>query len=131
MKQQISMAALCVLLALPGCKEQAAPTSVTVGPFRVNRDTGLADGQAFGVDFQAMGASSSEVEFKLSGNSQHSSSTSITLGDDLKIELRTMKQGSSVAFQLNGKEVCNLARGDQVVIDEERNVTVNGGAPPK
>lgn len=127
MKQQITIAAFCVLLfALSGCQEQAGNTSVAVGPFSVNSDTGLADGQAFGIEFEAMGASKSEVKFMLSGNSQDSSNASITLADDLHIKLKTMNEGKSVAFQLNGKEICNLAPGDKVVINEERNVTVNG-----
>jgi hypothetical protein len=131
MKQQIAVATFCVLLlALASCREETAFSSVSVGPFHVNDDTGMGNGQALGVDFEVAGASRAEVTFDLSTNPQRSSRAEITLADDLKIELETRNEGNSVAFELNGKKFGNLAKGDEVVIDEERNVTVNGEARP-
>jgi hypothetical protein len=48
------------------------------------------------------------------------------LADDLTIELVTKDEGKLVNFRLNGRNFGDLKRGDKVVIDEERNVTVNG-----
>ena len=126
MKRPISFYVYGILImTLLGCQKHTAPPTVSVGSFHVNSNTGFADGQAFGINFKAKGASRAKVNFNLSGNPKQSSSSTITLADDLKIELQTMDEGKSVAFQLNGREICNLAKGDEVVIDEERNVTVN------
>ena len=51
-------------------------------------------------------------------------------GEDLKIKLETMNEGTSVAFQLNGRKFGSLGKGDEVVIDKARNVTVNGEKRP-
>ena len=138
MKHQVVIATLCcLLLALSSCQKETASSSVSVGPFNVNSDTGMANGQAFGIDFKAAGVSGAEVTFELHGNPQYSSRAEITLADDLNIELETVNEGNSVAFQLNGKKFGNLSKGDEVVIEEERNVTVNGEkrtprkSPPK
>lgn len=133
MKHQVVLTIFCILLlALPSCQKGTASSSVSVGPFNVNSDTGMANGQAFGIDFKAAGASRAEVSFELHGNPQHSSLAEITLAQDLNIELETMNDGNSVAFQLNGTKIGNLAKGDEVVIEEDRNVTVNGEErPPK
>jgi hypothetical protein len=127
MKQQIAIVTCCVLLlALPSCQKRTASSSVSAGAFNVNSDTGMANGQAFGIEFRAAGCSSAEVKCDIQGNTQFSSRAEISLADDLKIELETMDDGNSVAFQLNGKKIGNLAKGDEVVIEEDRNVTVNG-----
>lgn len=127
MKHQAVVATFCaLLLALPGCQKDTTSSSVSVGPFNVNSDTGMASGQAFGIDLKAAGASGAEIKFELHGNPQYSSRAEITLADDLNIKLETMNEGDAVAFQLNGKKYGTLAQGDEVAIDEERNVTVNG-----
>jgi hypothetical protein len=46
------------------------------------------------------------------------------LGDDVNIRLEKVP-GSAITFQLNGKMYGALEVGDRVVVDEERNVTVN------
>lgn len=134
MKRNATPAILCFLLLTAfGCQQQVSTalssSTVSVGPFSVDSESGLADGQAFGVDFKAMGASSVSVKFNLSGNPAQSSVSTIKLADDLSIELQTISDGDLVDFRLNGTKICDLEKGDKVVIDEERNVTVNGDAP--
>ncbi len=93
----------------------------------MNSDTGVATGKdAFGIDFEVAGATRASSRFELHGNTKYSSWAEITLADDLRIRLATRDEGSLVTFQLNGRNFGDLKRGDQVVIDEERNVTVNG-----
>lgn len=40
------------------------------------------------------------------------------LADDLNIELETTNADDSVAFRLNGNNVCDLTKGDDVVLPE-------------
>lgn len=135
MKHQTSVVTLCaIFLSGGGCERKA---SSVVGPFDVNGETGMATGQAFGIEFKAAGASGVEVKSDLSGSPESSSRTDITLADDLKIKLQTMDEGKSVAFELNGRKLGNLERGDKVEIEKGRSVVVNGKnripaeSPPK
>ena len=126
MKLHTIIASLCALLfALVSCGRKTTSTT-SVGPFNVDGDTGMATGQAFGIGFKAAGATGAEVTSNLSGSNQSSSRAEITLADDLKIALETAEEGDSVAFQLNGKKLGNLEKGDEVTIGEDRDVTVNG-----
>jgi hypothetical protein len=127
MKHQTIIATLCVLLfALLGCEQKAATSSPSVGPFDVNSDSGRATGKVFGVDFEVAGASRAEVDFQLSGAAQSSSRAEITLADDLKIELVTKNDGDAGNFQMNGERFGVVERGDQVTINADRKVAVNG-----
>lgn len=81
---------------------------------------------AFGIDFEVAGADRAESESEVHGNPKYSSRAKITLADDLTIELVTKHEGKLVSFRLNRRNFGDLKRGDKVVIDEERNVTVNG-----
>ena len=132
MKYQKPIIPLCaLLLALVGCEKKAATLPVSDGTWTVNHDTGMATGKdAFGIDFEMAGATKVESKFDLSGNPENSSRVEVALADDLEIELVTMNGGDIVAFHLNGRKFGNLKRGDKVVIDEERNVTVNGETRP-
>ena len=112
-----------ILLSLAGCERKATPV---ITAFDVDYDTGIASGHAYGIDFTVAGASGAEVTSKFSGSPKSISRTEITLADDVKIELETIDEGNSLTFQLNGKNFGKLARGDEVAIGEDRNVTVNG-----
>ena len=136
MKHQTLLVTFCaILLSVVGCERKAAP--VAVGPFHVNSETGMATGQALGIEFKVAGASGAEVTSDLSGSPQSSSRVEITLADDLKIKLQAMDEGNSVSFELNGKNFGNLERGDKVEIEKDRSVVVNGKnrtpaeSPPK
>lgn len=130
MKGKTVITLLCALvIALFGCERKPVTSSVSAGTWDVNSDTGITNGRAFGIDFRVAGTSGAEVTSERSGNPKYSSRVEITLADDLKIELETMDQRNSVAFKLNGNNLGNLQRGDEVAIDEDRNVTVNGENP--
>ena len=119
------IAAVCtLLLATLGCGNNATP--VNVGPFSVDSDTGVATGQAFGIEFNATRGTKVEIisgTLDASGTSQRAA---ITLADDLRIELQSVDGANSATFQLNGRDLGILQTGDEVAIDEQRNVTVNG-----
>ncbi len=125
MKHQTLLVTFCALLLLvAGCEKPAAP--VTTGPFNVNSETGMATGQALGIDFNVAGADGAKVKSDLSGSPESSSRAEITLADDLKINLQTMDEGKSVRFELNGTDFGNLEKGDKVEIAKDRSVMVNG-----
>lgn len=128
MKHQTIITTLCaLLLALLSCEGKTTYPPVSDGAFSVNSDTGMATGNdAFGIDFEVAGADRAESKSELNGNPKYSSRAEITLADDLTIELVTKDEGKLVNFRLNGRSFGDLKRGEKVVIDEERNVTVNG-----
>jgi hypothetical protein len=128
MKAKTILFTLCMLLlSLPGCNRKTVTTSASVASFSVNSDTGVATGQAFGIEFQAAGASGAAITSKAGGSPGSSSHMEIALADDLKIGLETRDDGNLVAFQINGKSFGNLKKGDKVEIAEDRSVMVNGG----
>ncbi|MEZ5431230.1 MAG: hypothetical protein R3F31_08645 [Verrucomicrobiales bacterium] len=56
MKYHTRLTMFCaILLSVIGCEKKSPP--VSVGPFDVNRDTGVATGEAFGIHFNVEGAS--------------------------------------------------------------------------
>ena len=131
MPSQSILAIACLILilaALPACERQAATSPVSSGPFTVNSDTGVATGEALGITFRVMGATGAEATSEVSGSPQSASRAEITLAEDLKIGLETMAGGDGVALQVNGKRFGLLAKGDEVAIDQDRAVKVNGEA---
>ena len=124
MKHRSIIAAVCTLLvAIAGCGNDATP--VDVGPFSVDGDTGVATGQAFGIEFNAAQATGVELTSGTLNESGTSQRAQITLAADLRIELQTVDGAAGFTFQLNGRDFGTLQTGDAVAIDEERNVTVN------
>lgn len=115
-----------LFVALVGC--QAETTSLSSGSFNVNGNTGVATGEALGIYFEVANATGVQSKALLkAGQPEHTSArTEITLADDAVIQLEMLESGSPISFQLNGKEFGTLNEGDRVVIDENRNVTVNG-----
>lgn len=85
-----------------------------------------ANGQAFGIQFKAEGASGMRTTSELDTSRKSSSKAVITLADDLKIKLQTKPKSELVAFELNGKSFGDLKAGDKVEIAKDRSVTVNG-----
>lgn len=126
MKYQTMLATFCaILLSVVGCEKGFRNVSA-VPSFHVNSDTGLATGQAFGIEFKAEGATGVETKFELSASQESASQAEITLADDLKIKLLTKIKSESVAFELNGKSFGDLEKGAVVAIAKDRSVTVNG-----
>ena len=125
MNDRSILALSCTLLmALIGCQKQKV--SLFVGPFNVDSDTGLATGQALGIDFEVSGASEVKSKWDLKAGVQSYGWTEITLADDLTFQLEKLSNDSAITFKLNGRDFGNLDEGDKVVIDEGRKVTVNG-----
>ena len=127
MKYLLTLILLSILLTpLVGCQEPT--TSISSGSFNVSGNTGLATGQALGIDFEVAGATGVQSKAMLkAGKPEHTSGqTQITLADDVVIQLEVLKGGSTISFQLNGTDFGELKEGDKVVIDKDRNVMVNG-----
>lgn len=127
MKNILSFVMFGILLtSIVGCESQTS--SVTSGPFHVDSDTGQATGEALGIHFEVAGANRAHNVSQLSAGEpeQTSGRTEITLADDLIIQLEMLEADGPISFNVNGSDFAALKRGDQVVIDEDRNVTVNG-----
>ncbi|WP_226895721.1 hypothetical protein [Luteolibacter marinus] len=118
---------LCVLLfPILGCERKAAPPAATVGPFEVNGDSGVANGEAFGIKFKVAGSTGAKTTSALSGSPESSSRAEILLGDHLRIELETVADTDQIVFRLNSRSYGKLQRGDEVEIGVDQDVMVNG-----
>ena len=126
MKRPSTLALFCTLRALIGCESQSS--SVSSGQFHVDSDTGRATGKALGTNFEVAGATRSQnVSQLVAGKPEHiSARIEITFADDLTIRLEMLEGGGPISFKVNGNDFAALKKGDKVVIDENRNVTVNG-----
>lgn len=126
MKTEVTLALFFILLTSPvGC--DAETSTVSSGPFHVDGKTGRATGRALGITFEVSGATGVETKnlLKAGEPEQNTAQTEITLADDVLIHLEMLEGGSPISFQLNGNDFGALKEGDNVVIDEKRNVTVN------
>lgn len=103
-------------------------SGVSSGPFKVDGKTGVATGHALGIDFVVAGATGVQTSDQLAADKPGNTSArlAITLADDLIIRLEMLEAGGSIAFHLNGVDFGSLKAGDQVKIDAQRIVTVNG-----
>ena len=134
MRHQWIFTTFCTLLiALVGCGEKISTKKVgtfppTAGDFVKNLD-GRGTAQVWGMTFDVAepndGASGSSFEGTLSHSEKTDARHTITMGDDVNIRLEKVP-GSGITFQFNGENYGTLEVGDNVVIDKERNVTVNG-----
>jgi uncharacterized protein (TIGR03067 family) len=103
-------------------------SSVSSGPFRVDGNTGVATGNALGVDFVVAGATGVQTSNQLAAGKPENTSAclEITLAHDVIIRLEMLEADGPISFQLNGIDLGSLTAGDQVAIDDQRKVTVNG-----
>jgi hypothetical protein len=126
MKHPLTLALFGTLTALIGCDSQSS--SVSTRQFHVDSDTGRATGQALGINFEVAGATQTQNASQLvAGKPEHTSAQiEITFADDLIIRLEMLEEGGPISFRVNGNDFAALKKGDQVVIDENRNTTVNG-----
>jgi hypothetical protein len=119
-----------VLLALVGCGGTSTPAlPPTTGDFVKNND-GVGTAQVFGIDFSVRansgGASTdAAIDANFVDPEQSSARKRFTLGDDITIQLESVDE-SKVRFMFNDQNFGTLNVGDKVVIDDERNVEVNG-----
>ncbi|WP_442484518.1 hypothetical protein [Aeoliella sp. SH292] len=119
-----------VLLVIAGCTKTSAPAlPPTAGDFVKNND-GVGTAQVFGIDFSVRANSSGvstddTINADFTDPKQSRASKRFTLGDDVAIQLESVN-ASEVRFQFNDQDFGILKVGDKVVIDDERNVEVNG-----
>lgn len=123
---------LTLLLALSGRGERKSGAGTyppTNGDFVTNLD-GRGTARVWGICFEVADpvgkASGSEFEGGLHSDlEQTDARVRIALGDDVGILLEKVP-GSPITFTLNERSYGTLDVGDQVIIDKERNVTING-----
>lgn len=126
----IKLVLLVVLPVIIGCSGNSAPAiPPTSGDF-VKNDNGFGTAHVFGIDFSvrvnSSGASTNDSIHADLVNPQNSSARKrFTLGDDIAIELKSISE-SKVQFMFNDQNFGLLNVGDKVIIDDERNVLVNG-----
>ena len=105
------------------------PAFPTTGDF-VKNDKGAGTAQVFGIDFSVrVNSGGASTDFAIDANfvepEQSSARKRFTLGDDITIQLDSIDE-SEVRFVFNDQDFGTLNVGDKVVIDDERNVEVNG-----
>lgn len=122
---------LCLLLlALVGCGGTSTPAiPPTTGDFVKNSD-GVGTARVLGIDFSVrVDSSGSTTDDAIHANlvdpEQSSARKRFTLGDDITIQLDSVDE-AVVRFMFNDQDFGTLDVGDKVVIDDERNVEVNG-----
>lgn len=132
MKKIIALA----LLAVVGCSKPASPAlPPTAGDFVTNKD-GVGTARAFGIDFSVRvnsrgAATDAAIEANFVDPTKSAARKRFTLGDDVTIQLDGVDE-STARFTFNDQDMGILKVGDKVVIDEKRNVEVNGTPrPPK
>jgi hypothetical protein len=134
MRHRWIFATFCTLLiALVGCGEKISTKNVVIFPPAdgdfVNNLDGRGTAQVWGMTFEVAepigGVSGSFFEGMLSHSEKTDARHTIKMGDDVNILLEKVP-GSGITFQFNGENYGTLEVGDNVVIDKERNVTVNG-----
>lgn len=125
---KLSLAVL--FLALVGCSRSSPPAiPPTAGDF-VRNDNGAGTARVFGIDFRvtvdASGASTTDaIDANLVDGGQSTARKRFSIGDDVTIQLDSV-DASVVRFTFNEQDYGTLSVGDQVVIDAERQVEVNG-----
>ncbi len=121
---------LIAFLALVGCgRTSAPPIPPTAGDF-VKNNNGVGTARVFGIDFSvrvnSRGArTDGAIDANFADLEQSGARKRFTLGDDISIQLVSVDE-SEVRFMFNDQDFGALTVGDKVVIDDERNVEVNG-----
>jgi hypothetical protein len=124
--------AVILLMTLAGCGTGTSPAiAPTSGDFVENKD-GVGTARVFGIHFQvnvhSNGAGSdSTIQANFVDADQSTARKRFTLGDDITIQLDSVNE-SEVDFIFNDQDFGRLKVGDTVVIDDDRNVQVNGTA---
>lgn len=130
MHRLLSLVLLTQLFVYVGCSQSPEiPIPPTSGDF-VKSEDGVGTAKVFGIDFQvavSAGGASTEDEIHADFLEPEKSGASkrFTLGDEAVIQLDSINE-SEVEFVYNDQDYGTLKVGDQVVIDAEGNVTVNG-----
>jgi hypothetical protein len=121
-----------LLLTFAGCNNSASPViPPTTGDF-VKNQSGVGTAEVFGIEFRVkVNSRGARTEDRIHANfvdpEQSSARKRFTFGDEITIQLDSINE-AEVSFLLNDQDFGTLNVGDKVVIDEERNVEVNGTA---
>ncbi len=121
---------LLTLLALTGCGGTSKPAiPPTLGDF-VKNNKGIGTAQVFGIEFSvrvnSSGASTDDaIDANFVDPEKSNFRKRFTLGDDITIQLDSVDE-SKVQFLFNDQNYGTLNVRDKVVIDDDRNVEVNG-----
>ena len=121
---------ILIFLALTACDYGSAPRIPPSSGDYVKNAGDRSTAKVFGIDFRvsasSSGASSEGVlDADLATPQKSFAEKSFTLGDDIAVTLESIDE-STVHFTFNGQNFGTLNIGDQVVIDDEEKVTVNG-----
>lgn len=132
MRQMFSVGLFALWVALVGCSSSSAPAIPPTAEDFVKNESGVGTAKVFGIDFRiAADSGGGTAEDKIHANfldgEQSSASKRFTLGDDVVVQLDSINE-SEVEFRFNEKDYGTLKVGDQVVIDAEGSVEVNGAA---
>lgn len=130
MRNSIFALLSALLFTLFGCNSAPAPPfPPTVNDFVRNDPTG-GTAKVFGINFQVETTSNgASTEFDFHANfadpSQSRAKIRFTFGDDVNVLLESIDQ-TKVRFQFNDRDFGTLNVGDEVTINEQRAVEVNG-----
>lgn len=119
-----------MLVVLVGCSESPVPQiPSTTGDF-VKNDSGVGTAKVFGIDFSVNVNSSGTIagdaiDANFVDVEKSTARKRFTIGDEITIQLDSIGQ-SEVRFLFDEQDFGSLTVGDKVVIDDDRNVQVNG-----
>lgn len=119
-----------LLVTLVGCGSGATPAiPPTAGDF-VKNSNGVGTAQVLGITFRvnvkSNGASTEDsIDANFIDVDQSKAQKRFTFGDEITIQLDSIDE-SKTTFKFNDQGFGNLNVGDEVVIDDARNVAVNG-----
>ncbi len=121
---------LAPFFMLAGCNRVSTPgIPPTPGDF-VRNQSGVGTAQVFGIDFRvSVSSSGASTEDEIDANfvdvEQTIARKRFTFGEEIVIQLDSINE-SQVGFTFNDLDFGSLNVRDQVSIDSERNVMVNG-----
>jgi hypothetical protein len=106
-----------LIFSVTGCQRQVdIPIPPTNSGF-IENSFGVSTARVFGIDFQ--------IDANFFEPKKSLAKKSFTIGNDCAIELASINE-STVNFRFQAQEFGVLRVGDRVIIDEKRNVIVNG-----
>ena len=123
---------LAQLFVLAGCNRSSAPAIPPTAGDYVKNQAGVGTAQVFGIDFNvSVDSSGASTEDTIDANfvdpEKSRARKRFAFGEDVVIQLESIDK-SRVVFIFNDQDFGSLKVGDQVSIDLERNVEVNGTA---
>mgnify|MGYP003647016515 CR=1 FL=1 len=130
----MSKFASILLLILVGCGSSGSPAIPPTEDDFVKNENGVGTAKVFGIHFRvdvdSNGASTKDsIKANFVSPEESHATKQFSFGDEITIQLDSVNE-SEAKFVLNTQDFGNLKVGDEVVIDDKRNVKVNGTARP-